>query len=369
MKKKKVMFLIQEPSGGGAEKVIVDILNNIDTEKLDITLNVIYKEGIHLDQIKSDIKINYLIKDKYIKYKKIINKIYIKYFSKTFYKRFIKDNYDVEIAFLEGAATKVIGNSTNNYSKKIAWVHTDLLNFHWTKQFYKINEESKVYDKFNEIVFVSKDAKESFKKLFIQNKSNKSVIYNPVIQNQIIEKSKLFDIKYDKLTLISVGRLIDVKGFDRLIKVHSKVVKKFNHNLVILGDGPEKQKLQNLIEDLGVKDTVKLEGFKLNPYPYIKASDIFVCSSKVEGYPMAVLEAICLEKPILSTNITGPREILDEGKFGILCDNSEEGLETKILEIISDTHKINYLKEQSKKRKKDFDYNKVINDIEKIILT
>ena len=100
MKKKKVMFLIQEPSGGGAEKVIVDILNNIDTEKLDITLNVIYKEGIHLDQIKSDIKINYLIKDKYIKYKKIINKIYIKYFSKTFYKRFIKDNYDVEIAFL-----------------------------------------------------------------------------------------------------------------------------------------------------------------------------------------------------------------------------------------------------------------------------
>ena len=106
-----------------------------------------------------------------------------------------------------------------------------------------------------------------------------------------------------------------------------------------------------LISYLNVNDSVKLLGFKSNPYPYIEAGDLYVCSSFTEGYPISILEAIVLEKPILATKITGPKDILENGKYGILCENTECDLENSLKKVLLDKERLKDLKKMAINRK------------------
>lgn len=340
----------------------------IDEDKFEITLILLYKKGVYLEYIPKHIKILYIfpdIKNKFII--KFIEKIFIKYFPKLFYRLFINNHYDVEIAFLEGVCTKVVANSSNN-GIKIAWVHTDMCKFKWSNQFYRKGEEVECYSKFDKIVCVSDNANDSFLKRFKEIDCNKtSIIYNPIIPNEIEEKANKENIKYDDFTILSLGRLVEVKGFERLIRVHSRIIKRKKHNLVIVGDGPEREKLENLINELKVNDTVSLVGFKKNPYPYIKACDLYVCSSFAEGYPISMLEALVLEKPIISTNITGPRDILENGKYGLIVNNTEDGIFDGLMKILNDEIYYSKLKNVVVKRKAKLLADNSIKEIEDLI--
>lgn len=360
--RKKVLFMTPHLGGGGAEKVIVDVLNNLDSNKFDITLILLQNKGIHIKNLKSNIKVKYLINDNKFKIK--IQEYCIRFIPKLYYKLFIKEKYDIEVSFLEGWTTKLISYSNNKLSKKIAWVHIDLLDKHWTNFIFNKNEEEKCYNNYNEIVFVSEDAKKSFNKLFNKNKSNQRVIYNPINPNEIVNKSNEFNVKYDKFTILSVGRLEEQKGYDRLIRAHSKILSQYPHELVILGEGEQYDQLNKLINELGVKNSVKLIGFKENPYPYIKACDIFVCSSRAEGFSLVVAEAICLEKTILTTKVAGPIELLNKGEYGMVCENSQMGLEKGIIKLISDKDTFMHYASKSKERKDIFDHTKIIKQIE-----
>lgn len=363
---KKVLFVMPNLIGGGAEKVLVDILNYIDSSKFEISLLLFNKEGIYLDRIPHEIKvISINDKIKFIPYK-IWIRLY-KYFPKLFYSIIVKEQYDTEIAFMEGYATNFIGNSTNKNSKKIAWVHTDLFKLHWTKNMFLPGEEAKIYNKFNDIVFVSDDARVSFNKLFNENKATKKVIYNPIISDEIVKKANETDIEFDEFTIISVGRLNKAKGYDRLINIHSELVKMYPHKLLILGEGEERKKLENIIKDRGVEKTVELKGFVNNPYPYIKSADVFISSSRSEGYSLVVAESIVLEKAIISTNTVGPRELLDNGKYGLLCEESYEGIKNSLEKLLKNKELVKEYSELSKRRKQFFDYNSIINKIEKIL--
>ena len=135
--------------------------------------------------------------------------------------------------------------------------------------------------------------------------------------------------------LCSVGKLIEVKGYERLIKVHKKLIDNgYLNNLIIVGEGSERGKLENLITYLKCTDTVKLYGYKKNPYVYMNSSDIYVSSSYTEGLPTVLIEAMLLKKPIIATNCTGNNEVLGYGKYGVLTENSEEGLYDAIKDIL-----------------------------------
>lgn len=363
---KKVAFIMPNLEGGGAEKVLVDILNHISYKKYKITLILFERKGVYLDKIPSDVEI-ICIKDKLkIVPIKILLKV-MKYFPKQFYKFYIKEKYDVEIAFMEGESTQLIANSDNTNSKKIAWVHADLLEFHWTKHLFKLEEESKCYDKLDNIIFVCNGAKESFEKVFINNITNKQVINNPIISEEIIKNANEEIIDFNEFTIISVGRLIPVKGYDNLIRVHADLVKKYPHKLLILGEGDERINLENLISQLGVENSVQLKGFTKNPHKYINSSDIFVSSSKSEGYPLVICEAIILEKPIVATNTIGAKEILNNGKYGLLCGTTEEELKDALERILKDRNLMDECIQKSIIRKKDFDYKNIIKMIESLI--
>lgn len=363
---KKILFVMPNLRGGGAEKVLIDVLRNIDKSKFDITLLLFNKGEVYDDQIPKNINVK-CINDimKFIPSR--IWGIIAKYYPRLFYKFIIKEEYDIEIAFMEGLATRFVANSNNKDSKKVAWVHIDLLKKHWTKNMFLKGKEEECYNEFNDLVFVSNDAKTAFNNLFKVNKPNKHVIYNPIISHEIEAKSREKNITFKEFTILSVGRLDYQKGYDRLIKVHKDLVKVYPHKLIILGEGPERGNLEKLIETFNVENSVELKGFIKNPYPYIKAADLFICSSRQEGYSLVVAESMVLEKPIISTNITGPREVLNDGEYGSLCRNSEDGIKETLKEVLENRKLLDVYKEKSIKGKKSLDYKSIINDIEKLL--
>ncbi|CAH0175363.1 glycosyltransferase [Peribacillus simplex] len=375
---KKVLFCIDSLKGGGAEKVLIDILNRINN-KYDITLFLIYNNGVYLDNLPKNVRVNYMFNTNnpfFLKNKillkfleKVIDIVFQKIPSKLLYKLFIRNKFEVEIAFLEGKSTKLISGSKQT-SKKIAWVHTNLKNHHWTKSLYKsINDEKKHYNYFNDVIFVSKDSMEGYLDIFNMEKDNKlKVIYNPIDDENIVEKAIEGEEKYKKFTVCSVGRLGHEKGFDRLIKAHARLISDgIFHNLIIIGDGVEKNSLIKLCQELGVEKTVQLLGFKKNPYKYIKNANLFVCSSRAEGYSLALAEAMILGLPVLSTSCGGTKEILDSGKYGFLVGNSADDIYNGIKTLLLNEQKLEYFKNMSIIRSQDFKIERALGQIKKLI--
>ncbi|WP_217077941.1 glycosyltransferase [Clostridium baratii] len=362
---KKIMFMMPNLNGGGAEKVLVDILNNLSTEKYDITLILLQKEGIYLKKLNEKIKVKFLIKKNI--FLERLQRYLIKYIPAFYYKMKIKDQYDVEIAFLEGQVTKLISNSKNKKSKKIAWIHTDLLKFNWVKRDFIGNQQEKCYKVFNELIFVSNDCKKSFDIMFKNNNNKYKIIHNPVIGEDIIKKANEYNTEDNVLTVVAIGRLNKIKGFDRLLLSHKKLIKNYNHKLIIIGEGSERENLEKKIRELNIEKSVELKGFLENPYPFIKNSDVFVCSSRAEGYSLVVVEALCLGKAIVSTAVSGPKEILGKNEYGIICENSIEGIYNGLEIMLKDKKVRRHYEKKAIARFNDFDSFKCLKKIDDII--
>jgi glycosyltransferase involved in cell wall biosynthesis len=365
---KKLLIAIDSLGGGGAEKVLINLLNHLNTNKYSITLLLLFNEGVYLKDVPPHVEVKYLFNPKSTWLRKIIYKIF-KYFpAEKIYKKYIKESYDVEIAFLEGCTTKLISGSTNPRSKKVAWVHTDFSNHHWTVHYYKSNEEEqRQYKLFNDIVFVSNDARKGFETT-LGLYENLSVIYNPIDAQDIIARAKEETIVHDKLTVCSVGRLIPAKGYDRLLNVHSKLIKEgIEHDLLLIGEGEERQALAQQCQQLGVTTSVKFLGFQNNPYKYIAAADLYVSSSRAEGLPLVVAEALILGKPVVSTRCSGPVELLDNGNYGLIVENSEEGLYNGMKQLLVNTEERKRYGELSLQRRSFFDIKQILGQIEDLI--
>ena len=369
--KKKILFLIESFAGGGVEKVFIDLINNMDISKYDITVMSIWDYGVRKKDLRKDVK-----------YKSIfpnirgISRVFHNFVEKSdgslLYKFGIREKYDIEIAFIEGRATKIIGASTNPNSKKIAWVHIDLSQGHWTSRVFResLQREKECYKKFNDIVFVSNSAKEGFKNLFGDDFDNLQVKYNPIIAEEVVKKAEeeVNDIEKpkDKMLLVTSGRLVSQKGYESLLETCNKLNKdSIKYELWILGEGWDRPKLEELMNKYSLSN-VKLLGFKENPYKYIKQGDLFVCSSKNEGFSLVIAEAMILGLPVISTNCSGPNEVLDFGQFGYMVENNEEALYKGLKEIISNDEKLKYYKKKSSERVYFFNYKNRISDIERL---
>ena len=393
---KKVLFLIHTLGGGGAEKVLVNLANGMDKTKFDVTVMTVINTGIFRESLNSDVKYKYIFNiplrknNKSIsndnksgsllsKPSKIINRlgrIYSfmwKYMPvNLFYKLAIKEKYDIEVAFLEGICAKIISGSNNKNSKKISWIHVDLLNQKKSEFVFKNREtEKKCYEKFDEIVCVSNIVKEQFIKKFNIDENKVSVKYNPIDSVEVNKKANdiVTDIeKSNKFTFCSVGRLITQKGYDRLLRVHKNLVEQgIDYELWIIGEGNKKSILQEFIDENKLQDSVKLLGFKNNPYKYMNIADAFVCSSRAEGFSTVASEAAILGKPIVTVNCSGMNELLGyKNEYGIVTENTEEDLLNGMKSLILDRNLYDTYKERSMKRRKIFNLEQAIKEIEEI---
>ena len=371
--KKKILFLIESFAGGGVEKVFIDLINNMDISKYDITVMSIWNYGVRKKDLRKDVRYKSIFPN--IKgISRVFHNFVEKSDGKLLYKLGIREKYDIEIAFIEGRATKIIGASTNPNSKKIAWVHIDLSQGHWTSMVFNksLEREKECYKRFNDIIFVSNSAKEGFKKLFGDDFDNLQVKYNPIIAGDVIKKSQevIDDIEKpkDKKLLVTSGRLVSQKGYESLLEVCNRLNKdKLDYELWILGEGWARPKLEELIDKYKLSN-VKLLGFKENPYKYIKQGDLFVCSSKNEGFSLVIAEAMILGLPVISTNCSGPNELLNFGEYGFMVENTEEALYEGLKEILRDEEMLRYYIEKSKERINFFNYKDRINDIERLFI-
>lgn len=370
---KKILFIMNNLGGGGAERVLIDILDSFDYSKYEVDLFLVNCEGVYLNEVNKNVNIYKMYGDKHFKNKHLEN-LYLnlkyrllKHFPKVMYKLFIKKRYDVEIAFLEGfPCTYLLANSNNKDSKKIAWVHTDL-----SKSDAISKEDAfRIYSEIDEFICVSKDSEIVFKSLYPYAEDKVRVIYNLINKEAIIRKSNMAVEASNGLpTIVSVGRLVKLKRFDIVIRAHKLLLDEgIENRLIIVGVGEEENELKALIKELKVKESVEMTGFQSNPYPYIKASDIFCMASDFEGFSLVVAEALILGKPIVATSCVGPIELLNNGEYGILTKCGDiEGLKKELKELILSEQIRRYYSNKSLERSNIFQKESIMKEIYEVI--
>ncbi|WP_019241430.1 MULTISPECIES: glycosyltransferase [Bacillus] len=226
-----------------------------------------------------------------------------------------------------------------------------------------------MYRKLKTIIAVSDGVKASFEKKFPKVNVPIKRIYNPIrlndISSMLVEKNDL-DVTAESI-LLGVGRLTEMKGFDDLIKAHKYLLdKKVKTKLIILGEGEQRENLEKLILELNVQESVILKGFVNNPYKYMKAADVFVLSSRYEGFSVVIAEALAVGLPVVSTNCpSGPSEVLEEGKYGLLSPvNDYKALAMNIIESLKIDN--DGVKNIRKKRANDFSFHKIMPEFEEL---
>lgn len=266
------------------------------------------------------------------------------FFQKQYYEKYIQGEYDKEIAFLEGPITRLF-STKNKKTKKIAWIHNDISKVYGNNVRAKIKLmiDRKIYNKYQKLIFVSKDNKKAFDIQYPNMKPTEEVIYNYINAQKVVEKSEetidfLFEDK--QINFLTVARLVKQKGIDRLIHIHKKLINNnYKNKFYIIGEGPERKMLENLIKEKHLQETFFLLGSKENPYPYMKKADIFCLLSKFEGYGMVLEEAKILNKPIIITNTAG-REAVENYKNSIIVENNENEIYNTLKYVIENNIKI-----------------------------
>lgn len=386
--KKKVLFYNGSLRMGGIERVLVEVLQNLDRSNLDIDL--VIEDGIRSlnvfeKDIPKDIKLYYLKPEEIIKktdfyrqnrknifYKVMYNLMmtYEGYVKKENLKKIVKDkNYDVVIDFDMGLSKQI---DLIDAKKKIAWIHANIKN--WYVREDRIKRLGERLQKYTNIVAICEAMKESTIELFPFLKDKIIRIYNPFNFERVIKKSeesidKNLKEYYEKDFIVSIMRLTEhQKDFDTLILGFKLAKEKgAKEKLYILGDGPDRDKIEEKLKKEGMEKDIILLGNVKNPYPWIKKAKMLVHSSKYEGLPTVLIEALILDKIVISSDCpTGPKEILENGEIGYLYNVGDY---RKLGELIvknlenSDIN-LDLIRERILKYSKDI----VIKEYEKIIL-
>lgn len=348
-KKIKLRFFINTLSGGGAEKVLVDLLNGLDSEKFDLSL-VTIETGTHAARLPGHVDFKCLTAGSCGMLKRVFEKILYKFPPGIFSRLFLRGNYDIEIAYLEGTPTRYIAKK--KHSKKIAFVHCDFSANNVVDAFYKTKDRCfKEYSLFDKVCFVSKMSKQGFEKT-VGKLNNSCIIHNVVdydMMKILASEKSTVEFKTNGVKLITIGRLVKEKGYDRLLRVVARLERDYDFELLIIGEGEQREFLESIAVEKHIK-SVKFVGFQKNPYSYLNNSDLFICSSYTEGYSTVVTEAISLGVPVITTDCAGMDEILSDGKYGLIIENTEEMLYSCLKRVFEDKMLLSDLKKKALER-------------------
>ena len=389
MEKKKLFIAVHQLNIGGVQKALINLLNEIDYDKYRVTLYVRKDRLDLLPQVNKNVEKIIINEDKtryYLKpyslwllFRLRICDIFknqskadgirakiseyiasekIKYEKKRHFTG--GERYDVAVSYIQGWTAKLVAESIDA-KRKIMFFHGS------TDETHAVHEQ--IFDKFDKIVGVGKGVEDALKVFYPKWKDKITHIDNFVDFKEIALKSEEYSVKTPKNTtvLCSVGRLTKVKGFDLAIK-SAKILKEKGVNFVwyIVGDGVERESLESLISKFGLIDSVILVGMKQNPYPYIKACDIYVQPSYEEAQPLTLTEAKILCKPIVSTKTIGGISQISDGKDGLLTEICSDGLAKGISELIEDENLKSEIEENLKAKdysENDKRYRKEIDEL------
>lgn len=368
---KKILIIHDSMGGGGAERVLVTMLQHLSPEKYDITLLLIYGEGTFMSSIPEYVKVESLFSSYKSQAVRLITHFYrIRNFIRERLARRVLagERYDTVVSFMEGPAAKLHSQLLDLAPRNFTWVHSNLRLNRWYDFWFKKDEEIKFYSSIDKVAFVSIELKEEFENLF-KTTAKKAVVYNPINSSFITEKAKEGDpAQSGVFTIVNSARLVEFKNHHLLIQVAGLLRdhgRKFRVD--ILGDGPLRNELAQKIHESGLDEYVILNGFINNPFPRIKSSDIFCLSSRTEGLAMVVLESLALGTPVVSTPIPCVREDLAEGG-GIITDGTAGGIAAAIESLMDNPSRLQVLKEEALKSAARFDLSSTMPVVEDFLL-
>ena len=322
---RRIFIVNDRVSGGGAEVVMKNLVshlqenykitimtmdNDFDTFKKIFPNDVEYKAAkIIYNPYHKLNPLRYLIKAY-----NLIRKVLI-----------CSRKYDIVIANKEGPCMKLV--SKMRASKKLAWVHADYQYLYWTRSTFSAQNEVKCMKKFDSVICVTKAVTESIKKV-IGDPGNLCVRYNPIDYHDIIKKAEAAsEIKrdYSKPLFVAVGRIVKEKNYTTLAKVCTRLCKEFEFELWIVGDGNQRNDIEQILSEQGCS-CVKILGMQSNPYKYLLKADFLVSTSLCESYGLVIQEALVLGVPVISTKCPAIEECFDT-RFGMLVDCDEADIE------------------------------------------
>ena len=339
---KSVLFLMPSLPGAGAEKVLIEILRHIDYTQYNVSLFLEYREGVYLQDVPDKVSIIALHGPNNLWFQRLHRRLvergwYAPFHEMVYRRMFLSllrgKRYDTIISFMEGSAVKFHSYIFDKGKRNISWVHIDFQQKHWSLDFFRdAEDERQCYEKMDKIIFVSNDAKTGFDSLFHLSAEKYAVHYNIIDADRIRRLSQMCTAEQkNRFTICMLGRLNTQKRHDRAISV-AKTLKELGYDfeLWIIGDGELRGKIEKQINEAGLQDVVKLKGFINPPYSMLAQADIFLNTSEAEGFSLVVAEAFCLGIPVVSTNVSGPRELLGDSEYGILTSQEEKDIASAV---------------------------------------
>ncbi|ELC8465852.1 glycosyltransferase [Clostridium perfringens] len=371
---KSILFMLINMNIGGTEKALINMLHELQKEKYKVTVLLLEKYGGFLDQIPDWVEVKYL--DEYKNLKKYINeppkknvkellskkeyitafKLFLSYcISKLkddisyYYKYLLTDvsdleeEYDISVAYAGPMdfITYFVANKIKA-KKRVQWIHFDINKIGFNKRF-----AEKMYSKFDKIFVVSEEGKNKLN-LLIPSLSDKTEVFFNIISSTFIknmaEHENGFNDNYNGIRILTVGRLSREKGQDITISVLEKLIKQgYEVRWYCIGEGNMKKELEDMVKNKNLQENYILLGSKRNPYPFMKECDIYVQSSRHEGYCITLAEARCFNNPIITTNFTGANEQIRNEKTGLIVNFNQDEMYTAIKRVIKDRELRDYI--------------------------
>ncbi|WP_079505329.1 glycosyltransferase [Mesobacillus jeotgali] len=365
--KKSVLFVIDSLECAGAEKSLVTLLSLLDYSSYEIDLMLFGHGGALQSLVPKEVNVlkplpytefsslnfkdAFLYSAKSLNYKMLTSRIkytlnlriknyknsqkarlYWQSVSKVIEKN--PKNYDIAISYAQGVPTFYVAEKVTA-AKKFAWVNVSYRLDENERQFQK-----KYYDQFNRIVNVSESTEEVFLDTFPCYEGKTEVIYDINNAELIDEMSKIgpgYEDGFDGLRILTIGRLANQKGYDLAIGACKRLKDKgVNFRWYSLGKGPLEKDIKEMIRKNGLNEQFKLLGVKSNPYPYIKNADIYVQTSRFEGFGLAIAEARMLNIPVVTTRFDAVFNQMIQEKNGLVVEMNPESVSKGILRLIND---------------------------------
>lgn len=353
---------------GGAEKVLVNLVNNMDHERYDITVMTLFDVGVNKQFLSKEIHYKTVFKKMFRG-----NTYYFKFFSpERLYQKYIKDEYDILVAYLEGSCTRILSGCPDKKIVKIAWRHFAENEKEFLKAYRSMEEAKRVYETFDKVVGVSQTVIDTFETL-TEIKGRSTVKYNTNETDKIRKLAKEL-VKNEKfvedglLKVCGVAKVMPRKGFMRLAHVHKKLMEEgYTHHIYILGEGEEKEKIKAYLEENSLSDTFTFLGYDTNPYKYVAKCDLFICPSFEEGFSTSATEALVVGTPVATTLCSGMKEMLGEhDEYGVIRENSEQGVYDALKYMLEDKEHLKHYTKQAEIRGNTFSTDKTVDAVQEM---
>lgn len=366
---KKILFLIHDLGYGGAEKVLVNLVNHLDRTQFDITVIALFGGGVNEQFLKPDIHFRAV-------WPRNIpgNSKWMKLLSPAQLHRFVvRETYDVEIAYLEGPSTRVISGCPDPNTRLVCWLHSQQKTCREIASSFRTQKEAICcYNRYDRIIAVSQEIKDTFGRL-MPLRPRIDVLYNTNETDKILqlatEKPEEEFLSHEGFRIVGVGRLVPVKGFDRLVRIQKKLLDEgYPVGVCLLGEGPERETLEHYVEKNGLRNKFVLMGYQTNPYKYVAHCDLFVCASYSEGFSTATTEALIVGTPVCTVEVSGMREMLGEdSQYGLIVPNDEEALYQGIKSLLDQPERLAEYRRKAAVRGKSFSTHETVEAVQEML--